>query len=58
MVFVEMQSKQWHYSAVIPSYKVHYSHQLLVAGVGGPRLGVDGECIPMGSGARGPHWVE
>lgn len=38
--------------------KVHRVHQLLVAGVGGSRVGVDDECIRVGSEARLPHQVE
>lgn len=38
--------------------KVHRVHQLLVAGVGGSRVGVDDECIRVGSEAGLPHQVE
>lgn len=58
MVFVEMQSKQCQYSIIIPRYNGHCAHQLPVAGMGDLSVGVDGECILVGSVARGPHWME
>lgn len=58
MVLVKMQSKPCQYSIIIPRYQGHCAHQLLVAGMGGLRVDVDGQCFLMGSGAGWPHWME